>query len=117
MYPLDIGSIVVRTGGPVRGIVCVFLYFTFRQAATSTTPSSAPYQGFMWFLAVIRPILWTNGVQGVAGSHPVGSAIHGRFQSRVLSVVLSIEPGRSRHRRVAKAANRAIHLGFTGILP
>ncbi len=27
----------------------------------------APYQGFMWFLAVIRPIRWANGVQGVAG--------------------------------------------------
>ena len=34
-------------------------------------------------------------------------------RSRVLSVILSIEPGRSRHRRIAKAANRAIHLGFT----
>ena len=33
-------------------------------------------------------------------------------RSRVLSVVLSIEPGRSRHRGVAKAANRAIHLSF-----
>ena len=46
-----------------------------------------------------------------------GPAINVRFRSRILSVVLSIEPGRSRHRRVAKAANRAIHLGFTVILP
>lgn len=30
----------------------------------------------------------------------------------VLSVLLSIEPGRSRHRGIAKAANRAIHLIF-----
>ncbi len=30
----------------------------------------------------------------------------------ILSVVLSIEPGRSRHLGIAKAANRAIHLGF-----
>ena len=37
--------------------------------------------------------------------------------SRVLSIVLSIEPGRSRHLGLAKAANRAIHLGFTVILP
>ena len=41
----------------------------------------------------------------------------GRFQSRVLSILLSIEPGRSRHLGIAKTANRAIHLGFTGILP
>ena len=41
----------------------------------------------------------------------------GRFQSRILSIVLSIEPGRSRHLGLAKAANRAIHLGFTVILP
>ena len=34
-----------------------------------------------------------------------------------LSIVLSIEPGRSRHLGLAKAANRAIHLGFTVILP
>ena len=35
----------------------------------------------------------------------------------ILSVVLSIEPGRSRHLGIAKAANHAIHLGFTVILP
>ena len=29
----------------------------------------APCQGFMWFLAVIRPIRLANGVQGVAGSN------------------------------------------------
>ena len=33
------------------------------------------------------------------------------------SIVLSIEPGRSRHLGLAKAANRAIHLGFAVILP
>jgi hypothetical protein len=47
----------------------------------------------------------------------LGPAIDGRLQSRVLSIVLSIGPGRSRHPRIAKAANRAIHLGFSGILP
>ena len=37
--------------------------------------------------------------------------------SRVLSRVLSIEPARSRYLGLAKAANRAIHLGFSVILP
>ncbi len=37
-------------------------------------------------------------------------------RSGVLSIVLSIEPGRSRHLGIAKAANRAIHLGVSGIL-
>ena len=47
-------------------------------------------------------------VAGVESTRP----LHARFRWRVLSVVLSIEPGRSRHRRIAKAANRAIHLSF-----
>jgi len=51
----------------------------------------------------------------------VPKTVQKRWLSRrarlVLSVVLSIEPGRSRHRRSAKAANRAIHLGFAVILP
>ena len=40
-----------------------------------------------------------------------------QIRAGVLSIVLSIEPGRSRHLRIAKAANRAIHLGFAVILP
>ena len=61
-----------------------------------------------------------HGQQGAAkacrAARIEGPAIHSRFRLRILSVVLSIDPGRSRHPQIAKAANRAIHLGFTVIL-
>ncbi len=71
---------------------------------------------FLLVFCEIRPLLAPRVNQEVGGTNPRADS-HGPSRSRVLSVVLSIEPGRSRHRGLAKAANRAIHLGFTVILP
>ena len=69
---------------------------------------------------VSAQVVVLNGVQGVARVESSRSDfvdLGAGCRSRVLSVVLSIEPGRSRHVGIAKAANRAIQLGFTVILP
>ena len=55
----------------------------------------APYQGFMWFLAVIQPIRWANGVQGVADQRYTVSIFASRLHlaDRLKTVIRSLLTG------------------------
>ncbi len=84
----------------------------------------APCQGFMWFLAVIRPIRWANGVQGVAGSNPAvpirlfGSNAGGPFCSSLIGTAgFAGSPKRARTRGATKSHHRTVGSSRASTMP